>query len=309
MKKLLVVSALLLILLLTSCSERPMEPVQYKAVPSFYTLVSGVVYATPNGVPLTMDVYYPKATVPVPRKAAVFIHGGAWLGGSTTSSVGKPDFNKLTNKGYTVFSIDYRVGPGSFPLFIEDAKCAIRYLRANAAQYKINPQLIGVWGHSAGAHIAAMLALTPQGMYEGDCGYHEFPSTVKAVATYAGPMDLTAGVDELRDSTIAYIERVFGDRAAEGSPVNYVSADDPPLLAVHGDLDESISMVQSQRLVNLLNAAGGQAQFLQVKNGGHYLTVPSICKRTTSDCYGAVASPTRAAIADSLFRFFDRNLR
>jgi acetyl esterase/lipase len=256
-----------------------------------------------------LDFYPANTTFKGVRPAVIGIHGGAWLGGDKLNSdVLVKDLSKLRNNGFSVFMINYRVGPGSFPYFIEDAKCAVRFVRTYAATFKVDPDKVGVIGHSAGGHIAALLATLDDSLYAPTV-LSGVSSRPDAVVTYAGPMDLTADSTELRDGTLGYIATVFGDRAVEGSPVNHVSADDVPLLAFHGTLDESISYVQSERLVNRLVAAGVQAQFVKVVNGGHYLTVPTKCKNISSGCYGAVASPSRTQISNMAVNFFKSTLQ
>jgi acetyl esterase/lipase len=290
MKRLIILS------LLVAC-DTPAEVNQFKA-PEFAVVPtsSDVVYCAGQ----RMDVYDAPSTFVRPRPALIGIHGGAWLGGDKRNSgVLNFDIPKLRSKGYDVYMINYRVGFGSFPAFIEDAKCAVRYLRANAAFYGIDSSRIGVWGHSAGAHIAAMLAVLDDSLYTtGEfAGYSSLPA---AVVGYAAPLDLTAGTDELRDSTQAYISRVFGDRAAEGSPFHHRDATDRPLYLVHGTLDESIGIAQAQRMGSPL---------LTIRNGGHYLTVPSFCKLVASGCYGAIASPARKIVTDSVIAFFKRAMK
>lgn len=270
--------------------------------------VGNVTYCTPNGQPQVMDIYKAAAKYARPRPAIIGIHGGAWLGGDKRKSdVLNYEISRLQGKGYDVFMINYRVGVNSFPYFMEDAKCAVRHVRANAEFYGIIPDGIGVMGHSAGAHMAAFLAVMPDSLY-ATAEYGNVSSRPNAVVTFAAPLDLTADTGELRDSTKAYIARVFGDRASEGSPTNYVTSDDVPVFAVHGTLDESISYVQSEKFVALLQSAGVDATFLKVINGGHSITVPSKCKLASSDCYGAVLSPTRLQIHNAAASFFKRTL-
>src|SRR5688572_9942775 len=230
-----------------------------------------VTYCSPGGVNLKMDVYYPPVGTPTPTPVLMFIHGGGWIAGDKTSDVGMYDIPRFTKRGYLVVSINYRIGHNIFPAYVEDAKCAIRHLRANAASYRLDPQRIGVWGHSAGGHIAALLATTSPGVYEGNGGWAGYSSRVKAIATYEAPFDLTGGAQDFETTVIGDIDRVFGTMKVEASPVNHVTSDDPPFLIVHGDLDQSIYMPQAQKMINRLQGAGVGVQFLKVTNGGHYL--------------------------------------
>ena len=260
-----------------------------------------VTYCSPGGVNLKMDVYYPPVGTPTPTPVLMFIHGGGWIAGDKTSDVGMYDIPRFAKRGYLVVSINYRLGHNIFPAYVEDAKCAIRHLRANAASYRLDPQRIGVWGHSAGGHIAALLATTSPGVYEGNGGWAGYSSRVKAIATYEAPFDLTGGAQDFETTVIGDIDRVFGTMKVEASPVNHVTSDDPPFLIVHGDLDQSIYMPQPQKMINRLQGAGVTFQFLKVTNGGHYLTAPSSS--------GATASPDRRGISNAVLTFFDTYVR
>jgi acetyl esterase/lipase len=241
-----------------------------------------------------MDVYYPPLSTPMPAPVVMFIHGGGWQGGDKTSSIGMVDVPRLTKRGYVVVSINYRMYPFVFPAYVEDAKCAVRHLRANAGFYRIDPARVGVWGHSAGGHIAAMLGVTSSGVYEGNGGYAGFSSQVDAVATYAGAFDVTALQDFPTMSS--EFDRLFGNNKAAASPITYVTPGDVPFLIFHGTMDKSIHIRQAQNTYNRLGAAGVSAQMLTVVNGSHTLV----------SSYGTTASPDRHAISDSLAVFFNK---
>jgi acetyl esterase/lipase len=119
-----------------------------------------------------MDIYYPrKASGPVP--IAVYVHGGAWAVGDKTWVTAPLDIEELIDRGYMLCAIDYRLAPRyKFPAQIEDVKCAIRFLRANASKYGIDPTRIGAWGESAGGHLVALLGVTDSSAgLEGSGGY------------------------------------------------------------------------------------------------------------------------------------------
>jgi acetyl esterase/lipase len=262
--------------------------------------VVDITYCNPGGVPVKMDVYYPTLSTQTPLPAVMFIHGGGWAGGNKTTNVGTTDFARFTKKGYFVASIDYRVFPGyTYPAFYEDAKCAIRHLRANASFYRINPTKIGVWGHSAGANIAAMLGVLDQGVHEGSGGYPGVSSAVQAVALYAPPIDLT--ITSEFPTAQAEINNAFGALKAEGSPINFVTPGDPPFLLFHGDMDKSIHWMQSQRMHDTLTLNGIPSQFVKVLNASHSLL--------SSPGTGLTASPTRNQISDQVRAFFDTHIK
>lgn len=209
----------------------------------------------------------------------------------------------MVSRGYLAVSINYRLAPQyKFPAQIEDAKYAIRFLRANASLFGINPDRIGVWGGSAGGHLVALLGTTDAsaGM-EGSGGYPNQSSRVRAVVDMFGPTDIAV---LFRAGGGSVLEQVFGTSDPNSqavklaSPVTYVSPDDPPCLILHGDKDNVVPLAQSQILYSRLQAAGVPATLVVVKNGGHSFT-PT----------GGAISPTRAEITTMVADFFDKYLK
>jgi acetyl esterase/lipase len=146
-----------------------------------------VVYASPGGPggnDLVLDLYRPaSATRPLP--VVVFLHGGGWSGGTRTTG---PDFKRFfAQDGFAMVSIEYRLTPSvTFPTDVEDVKTAVRWLRANAAKYNLDGARIGLWGTSAGGHLASVAALSPRGMFEGT-GNLDQSSAVQCVLDAYGP--------------------------------------------------------------------------------------------------------------------------
>lgn len=284
-----------------ACGSRAQSPASAGFSPSkLGTVERDVTYAKASGVNLKMDIYYPrKASGPVP--VAVYVHGGAWSEGDRTWVTAPLDIGELIDRGYMICAIDYRLAPRyKFPAQIEDAKCAIRFLRANASKYGIDPTRIGAWGESAGGHLAALLGLTDSGAgLEGLGGYSDQSSRVQAVVDIAGPSDLTALPEQSQ-----LLEQVFGTSNPESevlkraSPVTYISKDDPPFLILHGDTDDVIPLSQSQILYDRLVSAGVPATLVVVKNCGHVF-MPE----------GGPITPTRAELSKMVADFFDRYLR
>ena len=152
------------------------------------TLVKkNMIYASVEGTDLKLDLFIPeKAEGPMPL--VVWIHGGGWRSGSKENcrALG------LTEYGFAVASINYRLTDvAMFPAQIHDCKAAIRFLRANAKQHRIDPNRIGVWGSSAGAHLAALMGVTNGNKeVEGNIGkYTQTSSDVQAVCDWCGPTD------------------------------------------------------------------------------------------------------------------------
>lgn len=238
-----------------------------------------VEYAKPDGQGLGLDLYRPK-NVKGPLPLVVWIHGGAWMAGSKEN----PEWAlKLVPHGYAVASINYRLSHEAlFPAQIHDCKAAIRFLRANARKYSIDPDHIGVWGSSAGGHLAALVGTsgTVKAM-EGNVGGNlDFSSRVQCVVDYFGPTDFLAFKGQntgVRLNTpesflVRFIGGVVEEKnplVAQANPITYVSKDTPPFFVAHGDKDDTVPFNQSELLVEAIRKAGGAVTFEVVKGTSH----------------------------------------
>jgi acetyl esterase/lipase len=253
-----------------------------------------ITYCTMDNVDLKLDLYFPKS-LNGPTPIAVFVHGGGWSSGDKSAGAGALDFSALLDAGFIVGSVDYRLAPQyQFPAMIEDVKCAIRFLRANAGNYNINPDKIGVWGGSAGGHLVSMLGVTDSSA-GFDVGQHlDQSSRVQAVVDMFGPADLTTGFSS------AYVNlrsSVFGTfDLAKASPVTYITSEDPPFLILQGDADTTVPLSQSQEFYDKLTAAGVSAQLVIVHGGPHGLGSPN-------------ESPSRAELTNMIVQFFEAHLK
>jgi acetyl esterase/lipase len=260
-----------------------------------------VTYCTLDGVELKMDIYRPQGSA-APTPALLYVHGGGWTGGDKRSGEGIRDIPELLARGYLVAAVNYRLAPRyKFPAMIEDVKCAVRFLRANAERFSINPEKIGAWGGSAGGHLVALLG-TADATAGWDVGqYLEQSSRVQAVVDMYGPTDLTVLFE---GANPRLMEQVFGtsDRNSEtlqkASPVNWVSSDDPPFLILHGERDPLVPVSQSQIFYEKLRAAGVPATFVIVKNAGHGFAP-----------LGGPISPSRQELTKMIGDFFDQYLK
>jgi acetyl esterase/lipase len=228
-----------------------------------------------------LDLYLPeKADGPLP--VIVWIHGGAWTGGSKENPGQALAF---VGKGYAVASIGYRLSQHAiFPAQIEDCKAAIRWLRANARTYNLNPQRIGVWGASAGGHLVALLG-TSGGVkeLEGNGGNAEQSSCVQAVVDFFGPTDFlqmdahaVPGARLKHDSPTSPESRLIGgaiqENAEQGkraNPVRYVTKEAPPFLIAHGEQDPLVPWHQSELLYEALKKAEVEVTFQKIPGAGH----------------------------------------
>ncbi len=210
---------------------------------------------------------------------------------------------ELISRGYLVAAINYRLAPEyKFPAQIEDVKCAIRFLRAKASFYGIDPDRIGAWGGSAGGHLVALLgtADTNAGL-EGLGGYMDYSSHVSAVVDFFGPSDIQELFPEYGMPALVNIfdtPNPKSPKAKVASPVTYVTPDDPPFLIIHGNKDDLVPLSQSEILYDRLKAAGVPVTLVEVKNGGHGFA-PT----------GGSISPTRAEITNMVADFFDKHVK
>jgi acetyl esterase/lipase len=263
-----------------------------------------VVYGSAGGEKLKMDIYVPQTATNKPLPVAVYVHGGGWEMGDKSRSGAALAIPELLKRGYLVASINYRLAPKyKFPAQIEDAKCAIRFLRASAATYELNPERVGVWGDSAGGHLVALLGLADaKAGFEGSGGYAEQSSKVQAVVDMFGPTDLAGEFGSAETLRIA--RSVFGATNVQdeiikrGSPVTYVKKDAPPFLILQGDRDNLVPPEQSQELHDRLQAAGSSSTLVMVKNAGHGF-VP----------VGGQPQPNRLELAGMIADFFDKCLK
>ncbi|NMC21190.1 MAG: alpha/beta hydrolase fold domain-containing protein [Thermogutta sp.] len=238
-------------------------------------------YARVGNARLLLDLYLPEnPRGPVP--VIVGIHGGGWANGSKEGGQG----SWLARHGYAVAVINYRLsGEAIFPAQIEDCKAAVRWLRANARKYGLNADRIGATGHSAGGHLASLLATTGD-VREFDKGENlEYSSRIQAACSLAGPTDLLQmdahappGARLKHDSPGSPEARLIGgpiqenkEKAARANPIAYVTKDDPPLLIVHGDQDTTVPWHQARLLYEALKQAGVSVHFHTVEGAGHGL--------------------------------------
>jgi acetyl esterase/lipase len=255
-----------------------------------------------NNQPLQkLDLYLPEdAEGPLPL--IVYIHGGAWITGFKEQIPAL----YLVKKGFVVASIDYRLGSdGAFPIMIQDCRAAIRWLRANASRYNIDPEKIGVWGNSAGGHLVALLGTSAEQTEWDNVGGNPAVSTrVQAVCDWYGPSDIPrlgsaphgARADEAIQGLLGGRAEERPDLAVKASPVTYVSKDDPPFLIVHGDADKTVPLEQSRRLFDKLKHADVDATLIVVKNGGH-------------GGWSADNEPSLSEIRDTVAAFFETHLK
>lgn len=239
-----------------------------------YRTVASIQYCTGGGKPLLMDVFVPDIPVRKPTPAVLWLHGGGWERGDKNGSSGAL---LLAGAGFVTASIYYRLsGDAKFPAQIEDAKCAIRYLRSHAADYGIDPDSIGIAGASSGGHLALLVgAAGLEAGFEGSGGWAGTSSRVRAVSSYYGPTDFSTFMMEYGERGRNAIRKLVGvlpenTEAYKGaSPISYVTRNMPPVLMFHGDSDQLVPHTQSERMLAALERAGVDARLITVGNADH----------------------------------------
>jgi acetyl esterase/lipase len=285
-----------LILFLTPLAAQTPEP--------RFTVLPDVQYCTGGGKPLLMDVFVPQHRTRTPTPAVLWIHGGGWERGDKNGNSGA---QLLADEGFVTASLFYRLsGDSPFPADIEDCKCAIRFLRANAAKYGVDPDRVGVAGASAGGHLAELVATADQSAgLEGNGGWQNVSSKVQAASAYYGVSDFTVGATQFQHHTGLVVLKLFRGTEKDkpelyrkASPIFYVSKDDPPLLLVHGEKDDLVPFDQSVRMAEAYRRAALSVEFIAVKNAGHDF----------EQVGDAPVSPSVEAIRQRTIDFFERNL-
>lgn len=226
-------------------------------------------YREGDGSEWTMDIAMPKAPAAAPRPAIVLIHGGGWLAGdkanfSSTRNAPPCNIFEFARQGFVAVTINYRLSQvAPFPAALHDCKNAVRFLRANAEKYQIDPNRIGAWGNSAGGHLALMLAMVEkEAGLEGDGPYQDQSSMVQAVISDSGPIDLLYQYEHQQIPTV--IEQFLGgppDEARKASyeaasPSHYISSRLPPMLLIYGEADSQVGVETADLFVGKLQQAG-----------------------------------------------------
>jgi acetyl esterase len=237
-----------------------------------------VEYSHPGGKPLLLDLHVPDGPGPFPT--ALLVHGGGFDGGSRSTNV-RPLFDVLANAGFAWFSIDYRLAPEfRFPQAIEDVYTAIRWVRAHAADYRVDVSKIALIGESAG------------GFLVNYAGTHETPDTkVTAVVDFYGPVDYGKLALLRRDHPERFNMTSINRHAANGGGIHFFGAEQldetglaklqavspiaavhkgmPPFLCIHGTKDDQVVYEQSQAMCEAMHKTGTACELITVEGGGH----------------------------------------
>ena len=264
---------------LLALSAGPSLAQQPPRVPDDVEMLRNVEFGKGGNVRLAMHILRPKVAPKEPMPVLVYINGSAWGRDNKDMAIGR--LITTAQQGYFGVTIQVRTSSeGVFPAPLEDAKCAVRFLRAKAKEYHLDADHIGVWGESSGGHLASLVGLTAGVKeLEGEGGWPEFSSQVQAVCAMCPAVDFLAPNWPERHNTGPdgpAFKLLGGDPrtdkaelARRASPLTYVTKDSPPFFIVHGDKDTTVPFSQGELLLKALKKAGVEATLVTVKGGDH----------------------------------------
>lgn len=265
--------------------------------------------AIPGFRPLLLDLYRAKGTEA--RPLVIYVHGGAWMIGHRRASV-VPDMDStrvladLAARGYVVASISYRFSrEAPFPAAQDDVRTAIRFLRAHAENYGIDPSRVAIWGSSAGAQLAVMAAVNCGKPVSGDDQANPGQSDcVQAAVGWYGPYDFrTWPASYAPTPRNVYLDCVTGacsaERLASVSAITFLDAKDPPTLLITGTADTTVPDSQSRQMATAAKAVNAPVELEIIPGVGHGWKSPDKDRR--------IAAMNHAV--DLTFRFIDDKLK
>jgi acetyl esterase/lipase len=254
-----------------------------------------VVYGEVGGQRLLLDVGLPDASVEGVRPAVVLVHGGGWVQGSKEGLRWLTE--GLAREGYVSVAINYRLmkdRKNLWPAQIDDAQRAVRWVRANAQRYGIDPNRIGAFGGSAGGHLASLLG-TIDTRDNSDAELAAYSSRVRCVVNMNGPTDLARGFDgDNRPGGVAWVHSLISgllggspadqpDRYREASPLYQVTRASAPFLIVHGRKDDVVPVEQSEWLHAALEEEGVRSKLIIFEDEDHNFTKPANQERFANE--------------------------
>ncbi len=274
-------------------SPRPVGPPQSRlgtdeaGVPATVELVRDVVYAErPSAVPgvaprrLTFDAAFPRRGGRAPLPVVIYVHGGGYSGGD--KRMGLPFTVAFAEGGYFAVTVEYRLsGEAPFPAAVDDCKAAVRFIRRHAEDLAIDPQRIGVWGHSAGGHLSALVAVTGNSDAFAEAGDGPGSSAVRCAVAVSGPVDflMHGGERAPLPEWLGREEEAWRRNAEAASPLRYVDAGDPPMLLLHGTEDRLVPIAHAEKLRERLGGSGVAVELVAIEGAGHRVADPEAYRR------------------------------
>jgi len=239
---------------------------------------TGIAYADRDGTPLLLDVYLPTLSEP-PFPAVLLFHGGAWTYGISGPMDMAGPAAAMAAAGYAAFNVAYRLtgdpaGAHTWPDQLHDAQQAVRWVRANAERYSIDPDRVAAYGHSAGGYLAANLGVR-ETRHDGTGELAGISSRVNGVITIAGQMDFGIPYPQVfdRDAVATLLGGPIDkmpDVWADASPITWVGGESAPFLIIHGGADDSILPVHARAMTAALQESGVTVVSLEDAVGDHF---------------------------------------
>ena len=283
----IVFSVLLIMLVAAGCgggqSVMPGGSSTFSSIaPSYKDLAYATVSETQK-----LDLYIP-TTGAGPFPIVIMVHGGGFMFGDKADGAGLTGVDQLLAAGYAVASINYRLsGEATYPAQIYDAKAAVRFLRANAAKYNLNPDKFGAWGASAGGNLVSLLGTTcGVKELEGDLGNNDQSSCVQAVVDWFGPIDFLKMDEQFAGTScpanhndasspesklVGAAIQTVPNLVKTTNPMNYISTDDAPFFIENGTADCNIPPIQNKNLANAMSVVIGadKVTYVSLEGAGH----------------------------------------
>ena len=260
-KKLLIIA--LFASFLSACNTPTTVKTEKKQAPTTAALksvkvIDNISYREGDSKSWKLDLAMPENFGTTPRPAIVIVHGGGWRAGSKKDLVYRDLLLDYAFQGYLTVSVEYRFDQeAAFPACIEDVKCAVRWLRAHAKEYNVNPDKIGAFGHSAGAHLVLMLAMSSDNKsLEGDGGWNDYSSKINAVVGGSTPTQIGP-------------QRPNWNKP-EWWPIGYISKNTVPMLLIQGIQDPIVKVDLVDDFVAKMKAAGApDLSYIRIEGGDH----------------------------------------
>ncbi len=282
----LVVMALVMVVSMTGCSGLSVMPGGSSTFASVEPTYADLAYATGSDAQ-KLDLYIPEGTGPFP--VVIMVHGGGFMFGDKADGAGLTGVDQLLAAGYAVASINYRLSAeAQYPAQIFDAKASVRFLRANAEQYNLNPDKFGAWGASAGGNLVSLLGTTcgVEELEGAELGNADQSSCVQAVVDWFGPIDFLkmdeqfvgTSCEQSHNAANSPESKLVGaeiqtvpELVATTNPMNYITADDAPFFIENGTADCNIPPIQNKNLADALSAVIGadKVTYISLEGAAH----------------------------------------
>lgn len=279
-----VTATMTVLLVFTGCQSGPAGSPSIPGATDEIRVFSDVPYRSGDSEAFRMDLALPTPSGDELRPAIVIVHGGGWAAGSKTDAVYQGLLLDYARQGYVTTSVEYRLTrEAPFPTGVADVKCAVKWVRAHAQELAVDPDRIGGYGHSAGAHLIMMSALVPEsaGLDGDDCDWDGVSGNVNVVAAGSLPTEGGARQPAERQDSAYW-------------PIGYIGQDAPPMLIIQGTEDPIVRAELTDRFIEAMRAAGApDVNYVRIEGGDHDVA------------YSDALSTTRPAMDD----FFARTLR